>query len=112
MSNVTQIYTFKHLLLQTTGPIKAKFHVELLLAEKLKVCLKYGLGHVSKMAAMPIYDKNPLKIFSKTRRLMTFKLGIQHQGLGPYKICSNDDPGLQQGQLCSPVLLYGKMHHY
>ena len=25
---------------------------------------------------------------------MTFKLGIQHQGLGPYKIYSYDDPGL------------------
>ena len=25
---------------------------------------------------------------------MTFKLGTQHQGLEPYKVCSNDDPGL------------------
>ena len=37
-------------------------------------------GHMSKMAAMPIYGKNPLKIFfSKTGKLMTFILGIQHQ---------------------------------
>ena len=25
---------------------------------------------------------------------MTFKLGIQYRGLGPYEISSNDDPGL------------------
>ena len=46
------------------------------------------------MAAMPIYGKNPSKIFSEDSRLMTFELGIQHQGLRPYKVCSNDDPGL------------------
>ena len=50
---------------------------------------------LTKMAAMPIYGKNLFKTFlSETRRLITFKLGIQHQGLGPYRICSNDDPGL------------------
>ena len=38
---------------------------------------------------------------------MTFKLGIQYQGLGPYKVCSNDD--LQQGQICSQMFFYGKM---
>ena len=43
--------------------------------------------------------------------------GIQHQGLRPHKVCSNDDPGLaltflQQGQLCSIILLYGKMRKY
>ena len=41
---------------------------------------------------------------------MTFELGI-YQWLGPYKVCLNDDPGLtftylQQGQLCSLMLLY------
>ena len=47
------------------------------------------------MAAMPIYDQKPLKLFfSKTSRPITFILGIQHQRLGPYKIYSNDDPGL------------------
>ena len=45
----------------------------------------YSTGHVTKMAAMPIYGKIHLKIFSETRRLMTFKLGIQHQGLRPTK---------------------------
>ena len=75
------------------GPLKPKFHVELLWVLRLKVCSN-NLGHVTKMAAMPIYGKTPLIIFSETRRLMTFKFSIQHQGLGPYKVCSNDDPGL------------------
>ena len=26
--------------------------------------------------------------------LMTFKIGVQHQELRPYKVCSSDDPGL------------------
>ena len=30
---------------------------------------------MTKMAATPIYGKNPLKIFSRTRRLMTLGLG-------------------------------------
>ena len=34
-------------------------------------------GHMTKMANMPIYGKNPLKIFfSRARRLMTFGLGM------------------------------------
>ena len=38
---------------------------------------KFDLGHVTKMAIMPLYGKNPSKIFSETRRPMTFKVGIQ-----------------------------------
>ena len=34
-------------------------------------------GHMTKMADMPIYGKNPLKIFfSRTKRLMTLGLGM------------------------------------
>ena len=40
-----------------------------------KVCSN-GPGHMTKMVAMPIYGKNPLKIFSRTRRLMTSGLGM------------------------------------
>ena len=41
-----------------------------------KVCSN-GLGHMTKMAAMPIYGKNPKKIFfSRTRRPMTLGLGM------------------------------------
>ena len=47
---------------------------------------------MTKMAAMPIYGKNPLKIFSETSR-PNLRTGIQHWRLGPYNVCS-DDPGL------------------
>ena len=56
-----------------------------------------GPGHVAKMAAMPIhvYGKNLRKVFfSGTKRPMTLKLGMQHQELEYYQICSKDDPGL------------------
>ena len=33
-------------------------------------------GHKTKMANMPIYGKNPLKIFSRARRPMTLGLKI------------------------------------
>ena len=33
-------------------------------------------GHMTKMAATPIYGKNPLKIFSRTRMLITLELGM------------------------------------
>ena len=41
-----------------------------------KIYAKY-FGHMTKMAATPIYGKNHLKIFfSRTRRPMTFWLGM------------------------------------
>ena len=53
------------------------------------------MGHMTKMAAMPIYDKNIKKIiFSATKRLMTMQVGMQHWVLEYYKVSSNDDPGL------------------
>ena len=36
----------------------------------------------------------PIKIFSKTKRSMTLKLGMQRRVLQYYQICSNDDPWL------------------
>ena len=50
---------------------------------------------MTKMAAMPIYGKNPLKIFfSGTGRPISTKLGMKHWGLQHIIICSNDDPGV------------------
>ena len=50
---------------------------------------------MTKVAATPIYGKNPLKIFfSGTKGPMTLGLGMQHRAFGPNKICSNDDLGL------------------
>ena len=42
---------------ETTGPIKTKFHVESPWDRGTKVRLN-GPGHMTKMAAMPIYGKN------------------------------------------------------
>ena len=53
-----------------------------------------GPGHMTKMAAMPMYGKKLKKLFSGTKRLMTLKLGMQHRVLEYYQVCSNDDPGL------------------
>ena len=50
---------------------------------------------MTKMAATPIYGKNPSKIFfSGTGGLFSTKLGMLHQGLQPIIVCSNDDPGV------------------
>ena len=59
-------------------------------------------GHMTKMADMPIYGKNPLKIFfSRTRRLMTLGLGMYHFGCLADQVCSNDDPRLTLTYLTS-----------
>ena len=60
---------------ETTGPIKLKFHMETPKDAGTKVCSNCP-GHMTKMAATPIYGKNPLKIFSRTRRPMTLGLGM------------------------------------
>ena len=47
------------------------------------------------MAATPIYDEKPSKIFfSGTKGPMTLGLDMSNWGLGPIKIFSNDDLGL------------------
>ena len=43
--------------LETAGPIEANFHVDPLWDERTKDCSN-GLGHMTSMAAMPIYGKN------------------------------------------------------
>ena len=60
---------------ETTWPIKAKLHVEHPQERGMKVYLN-GLGHVTKMAAMPIYGKNHKKILSGTNGLNSTKLGM------------------------------------
>ena len=59
-------------------------------------------GHMTKMADMSIYGKNPLKIFfSRTKRLITLGLGMILRGCGAYQVCSNDDPELTVTYLTS-----------
>ena len=50
---------------QTAWPIKLKFNEDPPWIVALKFCSQY-FGHMTKMAAMPIYGKNPSKIFSRT----------------------------------------------
>ena len=50
-------------------------------------------GHMTKMAAMPIYGKNPSKIFfSRTGGPISLKLGMEHHWLKFYIVYINDDP--------------------
>ena len=52
-----------------------------------------NLGHMTKMAAMPIYGKNPSKIiFSETNRLIPRKLGVKHRWLKYSNVYINHDP--------------------
>ena len=44
-------------------------------------------GHMTKMAAMPIYGKNPSKILP-----ISTKLGMKHQWLKHYNVYINYDP--------------------
>ena len=47
---------------------------------------------MTKMAAMPIYGKNPSKIFSETNRLISRKLGVKHRWLKYSNVYINHDP--------------------
>ena len=61
---------------ETAGPIKAKFYVEPPWVGGTKVYIN-GPGHMTKMAATPIYGKNPSKIFfSRTGGPIFTKLGM------------------------------------
>ena len=58
------------------GPIELKFHVKTANDKLAKIYAK-SFGHMTKMAATPIYGKKHLKIFfSRTRRPMTLGLGM------------------------------------
>ena len=49
-------------------------------------------GHMTKMAATPIYSKNPSKcFFSGTTRPISTKLGMKHRGLEDYNVFINYD---------------------
>ena len=61
---------------KTACPIKAKFNVECPWVGIMKALSRH-LGHLTKMAATPIYSKKPSKIyFSETKERITTKLGI------------------------------------
>ena len=56
-------------------PIELKFHMKTPYNKLAKISANY-FGHMTKMADKPIYGKNPLKIFSRTRTLMTLGFGM------------------------------------
>ena len=60
---------------ETAWPIKAKFYVEPPWVGGTIFC-SWHLGHMTKMAATPIYGKNPSKIFSRTCGSIFTKLGM------------------------------------
>ena len=83
------VSAFSNISSETVEPNEAKFHVESPWdGWGMKVCSN-GPGHMTNMAAMPIYGKN-----LKNKSPMTVKLGMQHQVLENYQVCSNDDPWL------------------
>ena len=64
--------------LESAKPSEVKFHMEPQLDGGTKVCSN-GPGHMTRMAAIPIYGKNIKKIFfSGTKRPMILKLGLLH----------------------------------
>ena len=60
--------TFSNIFLsETTGPIETKFHAEFSWDRGTKVRLD-GPGHMTKMAAMPIYGKTLTNLLLKNRK--------------------------------------------
>ena len=70
--------------------MKAKFYVEHPWVGGTKVCSR-DLGHMTKMAAMPIHSKI---FFSRTGGPVSTKLGMYHPGLQTIVVCENDDLGV------------------
>ena len=77
---------------ETARPIKAKFYMKHLWEGGTNVYIN-NPGHMTKMAAMPIYGKNPSKIFfSGTGGSISTKLGMKHCWLKHYNVYINHDP--------------------
>ena len=102
-----------HFSSETTGPIKNKFYMEFLWDGGTNVCSN-SPGHMTNMATMPMYGKNLKKSYS-----------LEPKGQWPWNLvciigCSSTTkfaqmmslgwpwPILQQGQIWSLILLYGK----
>ena len=68
---------------ETTWPFIIKLHTEHPLEGGTKVCIN-GQGHITKMAAMPIYGKTEPGVYD-------LKLAMQHWGLKLFKAGINDD---------------------
>ena len=78
----------------TTGPFLAKFCMSAIRYVKMKI-YKHDAGHMTKMAAMPIFGKKTSKIFfTGTSGPISITLCMKHLGLLLIKVCTVDDPGV------------------
>ena len=61
---------------------------------EFKICTN-GHGPFIKMAAVPVWRKNTKKsFFSRTMKAVRLNLGIKHQEIKVYQVCSNSYPRL------------------
>ena len=72
---------------------------------------QHNADHMTKMVAMPIYDKYTLKIFFPgTTEPILMKLCMKHQRPKPFIICAIYDTGLTLTYfMASSNVLHGKM---
>ena len=78
---------------ETAWPIKAKFYVEPPWEGGTKVYIN-GPGHMTKMAAMPIYGKNFKKNLLQNQMSYDIETCPVASGKKLFKVYINDDPGL------------------
>ena len=83
---ISKIFCF-----ESARPIKAKFDRKFLSKGGTSVFMN-NPGHMTKMATLSIYGKNPSKIFSGTGEHILSKLGIKHQLLKYHNVFINHDP--------------------
>ena len=68
--------------------------MEILWDTETKVCSN-GPGHMTKMAAIPIYGKTPQNLLRNQKADdLESNLGMHHRVLEYYQVYSNHDPGL------------------
>ena len=93
-SSVRRPSTFSNILSsETTGPIEAKFYMKVQWDTGNEILFGH-LGHMTKMAATPIYGEKPSKIFfSGPCGLIAMKFGIKHLGCKAIIFHSNYDQG-------------------
>ena len=75
---VTQISKLKPCLAEIVGSYEIKSYIKAEESKEIKIYTN-EIVHMTKMAAMPVYCKKPLKIFfPRTNGPLALKLGMQH----------------------------------
>ena len=77
---------FLNVFSETAGPIFTGFYMGLSVKGKLTICSN-GSAPLNKMAAMTIYGRKHIKIFTSTKKAFRLNLGIQHLGLKVCQVC-------------------------